>query len=115
MATLARKQLASAGLVTVTIAIALTLTWLTIPYLTNVFGSVPDRLLFWIPVWLAAFPVAIGSGTAAGLMLVLANDDLDDMPRKGLLKIAPRVAAKMFLGSIFGTVAICAFLLWPDI
>lgn len=115
MATSAQKGLATTGLIAVPIAMALALTWFAVPYLANVFGFVPDRLLFWIPVWLVAFPATIGFGAAAGWTLTLVNDDLDAIPHEGLLKIVPRVAVKMLLGSIFGAVAICAFLLLPDI
>lgn len=111
----ARKELTTVGLIAVAIAIALSLTQLAIPYLVNVFGPIPDRLLFWIPIWLVAFPTAIGFGMLAGFTLMSANDDLDDIPRKGYLNVVSRIAAKTALAGGLGTVAICAFLLLPDI
>ena len=115
MNTSARKRLVTAGLFTVTAAIALALTRFIVPHIIDIFGSTLYRLTLRTPIWLiwlVAFPAAIGFGGLAGLMLTLANDDLDDIPRQGPLKIVPRVAVKTLLAGILGAVAIFAFLLW---
>ena len=116
VATSARKRLVTAGLVATTITITFFLVRLVFPYLYNVFSPIPpSRLIVWIPIWLVAFLTTVGFVMLAAYTLMSASDDLDDIPREGYPKVAPRIAAKTFLAGILGAVAICAFILLPDI